>query len=133
MEVRLPPGDYYVGDCCHVLDPDDYDKWGKCAYDPGEYQFHDGKMVVTDLSEEFHNPNYMPPSECVFHDQTGFAYVVNAENIAIVQKSLCYTKSTCGKYVSSKFPITFKVVDDILEIESKNIYIKIDMTEWDDE
>ena len=82
----FPPGNYYIGDICYVLDDVIYDTvFGGSAYESGLYSSTNGQFLVSNTYA----------GDGTYTGSDGFDYMVDAGIIGIVSSALI-SKDTIG-------------------------------------
>lgn len=128
----FPPGKYYVGDCCYVLDDDIYhDVWGKhYNYQNGTFECNGKRVAVgsTGLGDG------------TFRGSDGIDYCIDSGTLAMVPFSLCTKCSEdeakeLGAVYTFDSEIQFHSHRGIFEVASNGFYVRIDTTTFapDDE
>lgn len=125
MEL-LPAGKYFIGDCCYVLDDEVYHGvWGKqLNYQTGTFDVQGKRVAVAGTAT----------GDGWFRGSDGVDYSVDSGTIAIVPFELC-VKCTeeeakeLGCVHTFDHEVQFHVADGVLEIASKNKYIRINTNE----
>lgn len=119
MECVLPPGKYYIGDICYVLDDDVYTGvWGKAKYANGVYEVDGNKFAVHMTA--YGDGEYMGSNK--------ISYCVDAGNIGIVPIKLCKANSEqdieeteLGSFYESDKEVHFRCYDGDFWIDDINI------------
>lgn len=104
LDCKLPPGEYYVGDICYVLDHNVYDDiWGtKFKFEDGKYTInYDGYHGVFAVASTAHGDG-------TYRGSNGKYFDVDAGVIGIVSRSLCAQQET-GEYEATFIKSTDQV------------------------
>ncbi len=121
----FPPGKYYIGDCCYVLDDDVYhDVWGKqYNYQNGTFECNGKRVAVgsTGLGDG------------TFRGSDHIDYCIDSGTLSMVPFELCTKCSEdeakeLGAVYTFDSEIQFHSYRGIFEVASNGFYVRIDTT-----
>jgi len=114
---KLPPGNYYIGDICYVLNDSIYDGvFGSYGYSSGWYTSEKGHFLVSGT--------YAGDGAYIGTD--GFEYGVDAGIIGIVSESLIEDVTPSGRNYNFPNGVDVKMKNGVFTFKTKDFNLTID-------
>jgi len=114
---KLPPGSYYIGDICYVLEDKVYDGvFGSYGYSSGLYTCKKGRFLVSGTYA----------GDGSYTGTDGFQYGVDAGIIGIVSEDLISSVTASGNKYDFPEGVDVQMKDGIFTFKKKDFKLTID-------